>query len=178
MSSVVSGGIYVSRHDWTFRRCCPRMWWFILRNCCGPCIIIILFTIYLIKKDKHGCSQFIHSFTPSIKPSDIKTWPPVLLYRLIEAVFATSLPVSTDMRQVVPSAESLLLDFCQISGVTCHQMRWNKTSKYIKMWEPCSLSNTNKNCDTLPLGINAQNKGVNHTCKRYFGIGTKTMLAS
>ena len=47
---------------WTFPWCRPQ-WWFLLCYCDNSGIIAMIFTIYLMKIEKHGCSQFIHSFT-------------------------------------------------------------------------------------------------------------------
>lgn len=66
--------------------------------------------IHLVEIEMHGCSQFIHTFTLSIKSSNKKEhrfikWPLVLLYtRLKWATGAPTLPVCTDRGAVLSEA--------------------------------------------------------------------------
>lgn len=71
-ASVAADGVYVNTRDWTLQTRRLQLWWFLLRYSGNPGIITMPFAIYLIKMEKHGFSQFVRNFSPSIVSSHKK----------------------------------------------------------------------------------------------------------
>lgn len=99
-SSVVVGGVSVNRLDRTFPICLLQQWWF------NPTLLLqslyhhIAICHVLVEIEKHGSSQFIHYYMPSINSSSKKepcfiTWLPEVLYRLTLPTRTSTLPVCT-----------------------------------------------------------------------------------
>ena len=71
------------------------------------------FAIYLIAIEKHGCSQFAQA---------IKEKRKMLHYRPLTLAVLYTLSVSTDIRETISCAPTLLLDFKNILGSIYNQM--------------------------------------------------------
>lgn len=105
VSSALADGVNVNRHDWIF----PINVVFI----CGVPpwygITTMLFAIYVMEIEKHGCLQLVYNFARSIKLLNKKRTLLAVLSRLLLATHAPPLHC-TDTREVVASAPTILLD--------------------------------------------------------------------